>query len=253
MKMIQLRIWLVTLLIAVASSVLAEERRDSIADLDALAAQHSWHELGGHLMDIAPAARDAHWQKLVQQTAIGEVTPLASGSGSFDDRLAILERYYPAFPSLAQSAAFMKLRATVGLDAFRQCFTLATKQFLDPASCREGLVDFGRVEPIDLALTKSAADLLTQRGDDAAAANFYAIELAAGENVCATPEVATATVAALGESVETREARAGKALFESCFEQVKGAVLDYSWGCAPPTARSSAAASKGSRRRPAAT
>jgi hypothetical protein len=74
MKMIQLRIWLVTLLIAVASSVLAEERRDSIADLDALAAQHSWHELGGHLMDIAPAARDAHWQKLVWISAASSLS-----------------------------------------------------------------------------------------------------------------------------------------------------------------------------------
>ncbi len=220
------RIWLAMLSVVVASSVMAEGRRDSIADLDALAAQHSWRELRDHLMDIAPATRDAHWQKLVEQAAIGEVTPLASGSGSYDDKLVVIRRYYPTFPSLAQSTAFMKLRASVGLDAFRQCFRLSIGQSEDLAACRDGLVDFGRIEPVDPAFAKSAADLLTDESQNAAAANFYAIEIAAGQNVCAAPEVAIATVEALEASIETSEARAGKALLESCFEQVKDAVLD---------------------------
>ena len=220
------RILLVTLWIAVASPLMAEQRRDSIADLDALAAQHSWRELGDHLMDVAPATRDAHWQKLVEQAAIGEVAPLASGSAAYDDKLAALERYYPTFPSLAQSAAFMKLRSTIGLDAFRRCFKLASERSMDAATCRDRFVEFVRVEPVDLALAKSAAELVTQRDDDAGAADFYVIELAAGQNICAAPDVAKATVAALGESAETGEAKAGKALLERCFDQVKDAVLD---------------------------
>lgn len=219
-------IWLATLWLAVAGPVMAEERRDNIADLDALAAHHSWHELGDHLMDIAPAARDQHWQALVEQAAIGEVAPFASASGSFIDKLAVLERYYPTFPSLARSAGFMKLRAAIGLDAFRRCFERATEQYLNAAPCRDHLEDFVRVEPVDPAVAKSAAELVAQRGDEAAAGSFYAIALAAGENVCAAPGVAAATVAALGESVETGEAKAGKALLDRCYESLKEAVLD---------------------------
>jgi hypothetical protein len=227
-KMIHLgkRISLALLWTLLVNPLMAQERRDSIADLDALAAQHSWRELGDHLTDIAPATRDAHWQKLVEQAALGEVTQLASGSAAYGDKLAVLERYYPAFPSLAQSTAFMKLRSGIGLDAFRRCFTLASERSMDAAACRDRLVEFVRVEPVDLGLAKSAAELVTQRDDDAGAADFYAIELAAGENVCAAPDVAKATVAALGESAETGEAKAGKALLERCFDQLKDAVLD---------------------------
>src|SRR5579864_1859906 len=192
--------------IAVAGSAAAAERRDSIADLDALAAQHSWLELGAHLMDIPPAARDAHWQALVEQAAVGEVAPLAAAAGSFVDKLVVLERYYPTFPSLAQSSEFMKLRATVGLDAFRRCFELAAEQYLDPAPCRDHLDAFARAEPVDLTVAKGAAELVAQRGNDAAAARFYAIMLAAGDDVCQAASVAKAAVAALREPVESFDA-----------------------------------------------
>jgi len=50
---------------------------------------------------------------------------IATATGSLNDKLVMLDRYYPTFPSLAQSAKFMELRARIGLDAFRPCFDLA--------------------------------------------------------------------------------------------------------------------------------
>jgi hypothetical protein len=111
-----------------AAPAAAEPRRDNIADLDALAAQRSWQELGDHLMDIPPAARDAHWQSLAEVSALGELRPYATAAGSFNDKLVMLDRYYPTFPSLAQSAKFMELRARIGLDAFRRCFDVAAER-----------------------------------------------------------------------------------------------------------------------------
>ena len=88
---------------------------EALAELDALAKAENWHELGDHLTDIKPTARDLHWNGLVEQAAIGELTPLASPSGgSVAERLAMIKRYYPTFPSLRSSPQFMALRASIG-------------------------------------------------------------------------------------------------------------------------------------------
>ena len=52
----------------------------TIEDLDALAAAQNWAELHDRLTDISPAARDAHWNGLVEQAALGELAR-ANGAG----------------------------------------------------------------------------------------------------------------------------------------------------------------------------
>jgi hypothetical protein len=106
-----------------------------IADLDALAEAQSWRELHDHLADVSPRLRDAHWKSLVEQAALGELGPLTSPGGSADERLAALARYYPTFPSLADSARFLDLRTAVGLDAFARCFDASR----DGRQCRDDL------------------------------------------------------------------------------------------------------------------
>jgi uncharacterized caspase-like protein len=55
---------------------------NSIATLDALASAQSWSELHDHLTDVSPTKRDAHWERLVEQAALGELSPLAAPGGS---------------------------------------------------------------------------------------------------------------------------------------------------------------------------
>jgi len=49
-----------------------------IAALDALASAQSWSELHDHLTDVSPTKRDAHWERLVEQAALAELSPLAA-------------------------------------------------------------------------------------------------------------------------------------------------------------------------------
>src|SRR5262249_3246420 len=42
---------------------------EAIAQLKALAASESWHELGAHLTEVKPTERDGRWKALVEQAA----------------------------------------------------------------------------------------------------------------------------------------------------------------------------------------
>jgi hypothetical protein len=140
----------------------------------------------------------------------------------------VLDRYYPTFPSLAQSAKFMELRARIGLDAFGRCFEVAAERGADPGSCRSHFEDFAGAKPIEVTTAKSAAAIVALKLNQAAAATFYAIALdgAGGDSVCAEPGTKDAAVAALGQPADGREAKAGKLLLERCWEPLKPAVLE---------------------------
>ncbi len=51
---------------------------DTLAQLEALAAAESWHELGVRLTEVKPTERDDRWNALVEEAAVGELTPLAA-------------------------------------------------------------------------------------------------------------------------------------------------------------------------------
>src|SRR5262249_44858933 len=103
-------------------AAMSQSARQLMADLDALAAAGNWIELHDRLTDLNPAARDAHWSELVEQAAIGELTPQTVPGGTYTERIVAIERYYPKFPSLSGSPRFLALRTSIGLDAFSRCF-----------------------------------------------------------------------------------------------------------------------------------
>src|SRR5215510_13479990 len=148
--------------------VASEAAKRLIADLDALAAARNWPELHDRLTDLNPAARDAHWSELVEQAAIGELTPLAAPGGSFPERMAAIERYYPKFPSLGGSPQFLQLRTSIGLDAFSRCFEET------PAKCLGALERFVHVAPVSADLARGAARLVGLNLNRSVSALFFA-------------------------------------------------------------------------------
>lgn len=206
----------------------AETPRDTIADLDALAASHSWQELGDHLTDIPPAARDAHWQSLVEQAAIGELTPYANESDSFVESLATLDRYYPTYPSLAQSQKFTDLRAKIGLGVFKQCFDAADAGSVDSEACRNRLLAFVRAKPLRYDVASAAAEMVARKITQAAAAPFLAIaaEAPGGESVCANAKLNDATIAGLDQEPKGSEAKAARYLLGKCWDKLQAPVVE---------------------------
>jgi hypothetical protein len=206
------------------ASVSSEASRRLLADLDALAAARNWPELHDRLTDLNPAARDAHWSALVEQAAIGELTPLAAPGGSFAERMAAIERYYPKFPSLAGSPQFLALRASIGLDAFGRCFDEAR----DAGKCLAALERFVHVAPVSADLARGAARLVGLKLNWSISTLFFAtgLDAAGGEAVCADPDVAYSTVAALRRPPEGLEAKAARKLAERCWETLATPVVE---------------------------
>jgi hypothetical protein len=194
-----------------------------IAALDALAASKSWSELHDHLTDVSPTKRDAHWERLVEQAAIGELGAAIGPGGSADERLALIARYYPKFPSLARSKDFLALRAKVGLEAFSLCFNQRGKE----RQCRDDLERFVRAAPPSAELAQGAAHIVGLGFNRNLSSVFYALGLDApgGETICADPELQYDIVVGLQNPPHYRQAEASRTVAEKCWDAVKGVVV----------------------------
>jgi len=199
---------------------------EAIAQLEALAATESWHELGARLTEVKPTERDDRWTTLVEQAALGELTPLAaSSSGAPDERFAAVEHYYPAFPSLRGSQKFLALRSSIGLDAFGRCFDDAQGAALQ--KCRDRLDRFVHTAPMSAQLAREAGVLVVHKLNHGNAAPFFAMAFEAphGELVCTAPELATAVIAGLGWPGDSLEAKSALALADTCWTSLQTEIV----------------------------
>jgi Caspase domain len=207
-------------------TTIAPPQSEAIAQLEALAASESWHELGARLTEVKPTERDDRWKALVEQAALGELTPLAAASsGSPDERLAVLERYYPAFSSLRGSQKFLTLRSSIGLDAFGRCFNDA--QGAELQKCRDRLDRFVHPAPMSAQLAREAGVLVVHKLNHGNAAPFFAMAFEAphGELVCTAPELATAVIAALDWPGDSFEAKSALALADKCWANLQTEIV----------------------------
>jgi hypothetical protein len=199
---------------------------ETMTQLEALAAAESWHELGARLTEVKPTERDERWNALVEAAALGELTPLAIASGgSPDERLAAIEHYYPAFPSLRSSQKFLALRASVGLTAFGRCFDDA--QGAELQKCRDRLDRFVHTVPMSAQLAREAGVLVVHKLNHGNAVPFFAMAFEAphGDLVCAAPELATAVIAALDWPGDSLEAKSALALADKCWASLRTEIV----------------------------
>jgi uncharacterized caspase-like protein len=194
----------------------------SMDDLDALASAQSWAELHDRLLDISPASRDEHWNELVEKAALGELAAQTAPGGSAAERFAALERYYPKFTALANSPKFLAMRGQVGLAAFERCFDEGGNDL----KCRNDLERFMHAAPVTAQLALGAAHLIGVKFNRQVAPLFYALGVDApgGAAICTDSELQYDLVRALELPPDYREAKAGQALAEKCWDAAKPAV-----------------------------
>ncbi len=194
-----------------------------MADLDALAAARNWRELHDRLTDVSPASRDAHWNSLVEQAAIGELSPLTAPGGSSAERLAAIERYYPKFPSLASSTQFLALRTTAGLDAFAYCIG----EMGDNMKCLNNLERFVNTAPVSVELALGAAHSVGVNMNHQFPLVFYLAGLDApgGETVCTDAKLEYDLITALQLPPHYRWAKSAREIAGKCWDAVKTAIV----------------------------
>jgi hypothetical protein len=190
-----------------------------VAELDALAAARNWRELYGRLSEVSPTARDAHWEALAEQGAIGELTPLMAPGGSAAERLTAIERYAARFPSLANSAKFLALRTRIGLDGFALCFD----EGKDNMKCLSDLERFVHAAPISSELALGAAHLVGANMNHQFPVVFYQAGLDApgGAAVCTDSKLEYDLVSALQLPPHYRWAKVARGVAEHCWDAVK--------------------------------
>jgi hypothetical protein len=206
-------------------AAISEAAKQVMADLNALAAAENWAELHDRLTELNPAARDARWNALVEQAAIGELTPQTAPGGTFAERIAAIERYYPKFPSLGGSPRFLALRTSIGLDAFGRCFD----ERQEPAKCFTALERFVHMAPVSAELASGAARLVGLKLNRSTSAIFFAAGLNAtgGEAICSDADLAYSTVTALQRPPDWREAKAARTIADRCWETLGAAIVEH--------------------------
>ena len=191
-------------------------------DLDALAATQNWAELHDRLTEISPASRNAHWNELVEQAALGELSAQTAPGGSADERFAALERYYPKFPSLAKSDKFLSLRAKVGLAAFERCFDEGRNDM----KCRNELERFLHAAPATAELAIGAGHLIGIKFNRQVAPMFYSLGLdtPGGQAICTDSDFHYDLIQALELPPDYSEAKAARDLAGKCWDAVQPLV-----------------------------
>jgi hypothetical protein len=188
-------------------------------DLDALAASQNWAELHDRLNEISPSSRNAHWNELVEQAAVGELAAQAIPGGSAAERFAALERYFPKFPSLAKSEKFLSIRTKVGLQAFARCFDEGRNDM----KCRNDLERFMHAAPPSAELATGAGRLIGVKFNRQAATSFYAlgVETPGGEAICSNGDFQYDLIQSLEMPPDYPEAKAARDVALKCWNAVQ--------------------------------
>lgn len=194
------------------SRALASDRRVySRADLDALAAQSAYPELGEHLEDLAPAERDDAWRALVARAVTGYLRAPPAPTHDLDlvERADdLVERY----PSLRSSKEFLAVWGDIAVRAAGEVQTCpAVTSRGDP--CARLVATMAAVS--DPKKTIAAARSALRAGQRPLAMAFYRVA-SASESVCDDDEALAVMLQGLERSPDSPYYVDAKAVQDRC-------------------------------------
>jgi hypothetical protein len=219
-------------LIGVACARIAfADPKYSLADLESLDKQASWHELFAHAADVPPAQRSDRWEAMVERAALGVLT---SHSGEADVAWTFGDAAVQQYPSLKKSKRYMTAREQ------------ASERGLDACLKQPAVVVAGRRQPrditpcVDRAVTSAEIDSGDPEGAFALAkmiehtlpleaVRVYRRALAKRHTAtdCIDKDLARSVGDALLLSPgDTRVLDAQAIAFEVCWDGLKEAIVD---------------------------
>lgn len=161
-------------------------------DLLALEKRKSWSEMVDHLEDIAPAKRDATWDRLTEVASTGFV---AAETDVFA-AAAKADALFARFPGLASSKAFEDRRTDAVVAAARRCFAASSSG----ARCTMDLQASAKASPNNTRLAMEAGRLTILNQFAYVANRFFAIAVSGKKGrpaECKDPELQRAAKAAV--------------------------------------------------------
>jgi hypothetical protein len=209
--------------LALCTAAHAEEKKYTLADLEALAKSESWSELMHHLEDIPPAQRNQKWQAVVERCATGSIKSFKKDR----DPLAALiyaDGLTKRYKFLKKSKSFMANRAEAGLKGFSTCFEERYGR------CDERLLPFVEEDETNFDLAVNAAQLMLRNANHYFALPYYKLGWDRGKaKVCAAKRLGDAVIAGLSLPDDDKKLPMATALAESCFAQLKDVLLKGSF------------------------
>ena len=195
----------------------------SMADLQALEKRSSWDEILDHAEDIAPAQRNAAWDKLVLDAATGYLASATTKSDSYEGIFAsqsLVQRY----PHLTASPTFMAKRADAGKMAAETCLENAYRG----QHCIDMMKDFLKTTNTDASVGFAFGKIARKNQNAYVAVPFFDWALAkkAGDGtMCGDDDLQLATVAGLGLPTDDPNAAGARRIAEgACWSTMKDPV-----------------------------
>lgn len=180
-------------ILASSSLALAEAKPYTLADLEALVAQKSFKEAVDHLGDVAPSERTARWQAVAADAAAGYIGGLSNDN--LVTKVLEIERVDAAFPTILKSAKYTKVRAEVGLTAYKGCF--ANTYWID--ECLDHAYKFIEADAANTALAFQMGKLVRLNAKHWAALRYFKRALTAktAKAMCADEDIELAVLSGL--------------------------------------------------------
>lgn len=192
------------------TTAVADDKRYTLADLEALVVGSSYHEAVAHLSDIAPAQRTPKWLEVGAAATAGLLGTLPD-----DAKLLAIDAIDRSYPQLVKTAKYARARAEHGVIGLASCYQSRESEC---AQLGLRLADGG-----DRALVLEVARITTVHGNAVEAVSLFKRALATEtKKTCRDEQLRRATIAALSRTAPATDARA---IVQTCWDDVKDAVV----------------------------
>jgi hypothetical protein len=209
--------------LAVSSSVHADNKKYTLADLKALVSQRSFKEAVDHLQDVSPSERNGEWDGIAGDAAAGMIAGLSN-----DDlaaKVLTIEEVEKDTPVILKSAKYRSVREDVGMKAYTECFRA---DYLTEV-CMQHALKFVDGDPGNTGLALKRGKLVRANAYHYVAVPYFkrAVANKANAPACKDEDLHLAVVAGIGLPKDDERAVDAIALASGpCWENVKKAVVD---------------------------
>lgn len=207
-----------------ATAAMAEDKKYTLEDLNALIEQEEWGEFLSHAKDVAPGKRKGQWKTNVEKAAIGALDDAVKQGPiqafSFANNLG------QQFKTLKKSKPYMKHRGEVGLASLKGCFAQRYS-----VGCYDVLKLFVEGDPKNVELNYQAGKMARLNMNHRAAVPFMAraVKHAKGKKkseICKDEDTALAVVNAFN-APKSDNTKMAKELFKgACYKALKKPVFE---------------------------
>jgi len=196
----------------------ADDKKYTLADLKSLVDEKHYQEALLHMGDIAPSERKAEWKDLLGIAATGYAQ---SGKDAIDKlraMLAIEEQY----PTVVKNPKYAAVRTEWGPKGFAKCFEAS----YDVSDCKSYAIKFVDDDPANGKLALAMAKVARKGMNAYGAAPLFKRAVATSKKIaCKDSDLSLSVIAALGLPTDYDDYADGKSVAESCFTELKPAIL----------------------------